>query len=95
MKYMVLSYGYQEPTPEVQEAWGKWFAAISNKIVDGGSPFAFGKEVTPTGVKDLPLRPDSITGYTMIEAANIDEAVKLMEGCPIIDSMRIYQASPM
>ena len=35
-KFVFLYYGYDEPTQEVMEAWGKWFASIGDKMVDSG-----------------------------------------------------------
>jgi len=37
-KYVFLHYGFTEPTPEIMEAWGKWFASLGDKIVDPGAP---------------------------------------------------------
>ena len=93
-KFMFLSFGFEPPTQEIQDAWGKWFASINDKI-DGGSQFAQGREITRTGTKELPLSPDSLTGYVIINAENMDEAEKIAKGCPIIKSMRIYEARSM
>ena len=45
-KFVLLTYGYETPTPEIQEAWGKWFASIGNKMVDPGSPLG-GDQIDP------------------------------------------------
>jgi len=45
-KYVFLSYGYVTPTPEIQDAWRNWFASIEDKLVDSGSPFGSGREIT-------------------------------------------------
>lgn len=90
-KFMLLCYGFEPPTPEIMEAWGKWFASIGDKMVDGGSPFSGGREITRTGKKDLPLGKESLTGYCIIQAENLDQAEKLARGCPIITSIRVYE----
>ena len=90
-KFVFLSHSYEVPTKEVQEAWGKWFAAIQNSIVDMGSPFKAGKEVTSTQSKTLSPEMHPATGYCILQAENMDEAEKLLEGCPIGSSMRIYE----
>ena len=94
-KFMFLNYGFETPTPDVQKAWMDWFAGIGGHMVDSGNPFSFGREVTKTGSRDLPLEPTSLTGYCIINAESIDEAQKLLEGCPIIHSVRIYEAASM
>ena len=94
-KFVLMSVGFETPTPEIQEAWGKWFALIASKIVDSGSPLGAGREVTKTGTKELPRGLDSITGYTIINAESMDEAEQIASTCPIITSMRIYEAMSM
>jgi hypothetical protein len=94
-KFVFLSYGYTQPTQEIQKAWGKWFESIGDKLVDGGSPFAAGREILHSGTKELTLGPDSITGYCIINAENLDEAEKIAQACPIITGIRVYEAGSM
>jgi len=94
-KFIFLCYGYSEPTQEVMEAWGKWFASIGDKMVDPGNPLGSGREISPTGTKELPLGMESLTGYCIIKADNIDDAEKIAQGCPIITSVRVYEAMSM
>ena len=94
-KFVFLTYGYETPTKEIEEAWGKWFASIGDKMVDGGSPLGPGREISHTGTKELPLGMESLTGYCIINADNIDDAVKIAQGCPIITSVRVYEAMSM
>lgn len=90
-KFMLLHYGFESPTPEIEEAWGKWFASIADRMVDSGSPFNGGREVSRSKTKDLPLGMESLTGYTIISAATLDEAEKIAQGCPMIKFVRIYE----
>ncbi len=94
-KFMFLTYGYETPTPEIHEAWGNWFASFADKIVDGGSPFGGGTEITHAGTKALPVDKGAITGYTIINAQDMDEAVKIAQSCPIITGVRVYEAMSM
>ena len=94
-KFVLLTYGYETPTQAIMDAWGNWFATIGDKIVDSGNPFGPGREITHTGTKELPHDLGAITGYTIINADNIDEAVKIAKGCPIITSIRVYEAMSM
>ncbi|MEN9562506.1 MAG: hypothetical protein RIR73_750 [Chloroflexota bacterium] len=93
-KFMLVSVGFEMPTPEVMEAWGKWFESIADKM-EGGSPFGSGREVTKTGTNELSMGADSFTGYTIIHAENIDEAEKIAKASPIITSMRVYELRSM
>ena len=64
----------------------KVFEALANK---------HRREITRNGAKDLSYGPDSIAGYTIIKAKNLAEAEKTAEGCPMISTVRVYEAMPM
>ncbi len=93
-KFMLLHYGFEQPTPEIMAAWGKWFESIAEiQVAQGG--FSAGREVSRDGITDLPWGPESITGYNIIEAENLDAAVEIAQGNPFIDSIRIYEIRTM
>ncbi|MCB0032616.1 MAG: hypothetical protein KDE51_01240 [Anaerolineales bacterium] len=94
-KFMLLSVGFKQPTPEIAMAWQTWFETLSGRLVDGGSPFGRGREITHNGTKELPLGLDSITGYCIINAQDMAEATKIAESCPIITAIRVYEAASM
>ena len=50
------------------DAWVRWFGSIKEQVVDGGSPFGPGMEITKAGVKHLPDDRQAITGYTIVKA---------------------------
>ena len=90
-RFMLLHYGFETPTPEIQAAWGQWFASVADKMVDSGSPFSRGREISPKTTKELPLGMDSLTGYTIISARTLDEAEQIAKGCPMIKFVRLYE----
>ena len=94
-KFVIFQYGFETPTPAVMEAWSKWFASLGDKMVDPGSPLGPGKEISPSGIKELPMGLDSLTGYTVINADSLDEAVKIAKACPMITSVRVHEAMSM
>ena len=95
-QFLLLTIGFTPPTPEIMDAWGKWFESIADKMVGSGNGLGAGREITPDGSsKELPLGLDSITGYLVINAENIDEAQKIAETCPSITSIRVYEAMSM
>ena len=89
-KFLILHYGFVKPTPEVMEGWNQWFASIAERQVDRAH-LPMGREISASGTKDMPLDRDSITGYTFIEAADLDEATAVAEACPFIDATRVYK----
>ena len=89
-KFILLHIGFEKPTTEIMQAWGKWFETITSKTVDMGG-FMNGKEISKSGTKDLPWGMDSITGYNVINAENFDEAEKIARTCPYIAGIRVYE----
>lgn len=94
-KFIFIAVGFKPPTPEIMQAWGKWFASFGDKIVDPGNPLGPGQEVTPAGSNELGVDLQAQTGYMIINAKDMDEAVELAKGCPVITAMRVYEAMPM
>jgi hypothetical protein len=94
-KFLLLTYGYETPTPEIQQAWGKWFSSIGNRMVDPGSPLGHGREFSHSGATDLPEGTEALTGYCIINADSFEEAETIAKDCPIITSIRVYEAGAM
>ena len=95
-KFLVLTYGYVPPTDEIKQAWGGWFAAAGPHLIDPGSPFGRGTEITKTGRTDLDLNsPSPLAGYCIINADSLADAEALVKNMPIIDSVRVYEANSM
>ena len=95
-KFVVLTYGFVPPTEEVQRAWGEWFKSAGPNLVDPGSPFGRGVEVTRDGRTELTLEsPLPLVGYCILNADSLDEAEALVRTMPIIDSVRVYEANSM
>ena len=89
-RFMLLHFGFEKPTTEIMAAWGKWFEAVADKTVDQGG-FRGGREISHNGTSDLPLATDSITGYSIIEAASLEEAEGIARDNPFIASIRVYE----
>jgi hypothetical protein len=91
---MILHIGFEKPTPEIMEAWGKWFESIADKQLDQGG-FSGGREISKSGTRELPWGAESITGFNIIEAEDLDAAEKIAQGNPYIASIRIYEIRSM
>ena len=90
-KFVLLHYGFQNPTPEIMEAWNTWFESVADRMVDMGGHFPRGREISHAGTKDLPLGMQSITGFSVIQAEDLDEAEKIAKSNPFIESIRVYE----
>ena len=89
-KFVLITIGFEPPTSEIMESWMKWFKSIEDRILEKAG-LSNGKEITSTGIEDLALDKNSITGYLVIEAANIEEAVQIAKECPMITSTKVYE----
>jgi hypothetical protein len=89
-KFMLLHFGFKQPTPEIMGAWKEWFESIADKQIDQGG-FASGREISERGRKDLPWGMESITGYNIIEADDLDAAERIAQTNPFIASIRVYE----
>ena len=89
-KFVFLTYGFEKPTPEIMEAWGKWLESIKDNIVDMGH-LSGGREISKAGTKELPLGLESITGFMIMSADNLDDAEKMAQSNPYISSIRVYE----
>lgn len=83
---------------EAMAAWNKWFGSLGSKLADGGNPFApGGMAVEKSGVSKIENHPS--TGYSIVNAASLDEAVELAKECPVLNAkngaVRVYEALPM
>lgn len=89
MPHFLFAYhgGKQPETPEETEIeierWRSWFDRIGASIVDPGNPVGMTRTVSANGVSD-DGGANPLTGYTIIQAENIEKAVELAKACPII-----------
>ena len=88
--FMCLHYGFERPSPEIMAAWGKWFESVADNTISNGH-FRQGREISREGTQELPLGPDSITGYSLLQAESLDHAEKLAQANPFIKSIRVYE----
>lgn len=82
----------------VMEAWGAWYGRLGDAIADGGNPFSNVKSITSNGsVSDGPVG-DRASGYTVLTADSLDDAVEMAKGCPILESggqISVYETMQM
>mgnify|MGYP000890041699 CR=1 FL=1 len=96
-KYVVI-YPYSDapPSEERMQAWMAWFETIRESVVDGGNPFGGGAaETTNDGAVALTDQPGRAGGYSIFNAASIDDAIALLADCPITSGVRVYEALAM
>lgn len=90
-RFMLLHFGFEQPTPEIMAAWKAWFEAVADRTSDQGGFHGGAREISHSGAKDLPMGADSITGYSIINAENLEEAEAVARDNPFIASIRVYE----
>lgn len=93
-KFVLMHFGFENPTQEIMESWHAWFDSIADRTVENVG-FSGGREISKSGTRDLPWGKDSITGYSVIEAESLDAAEKLAQTNPFVTSIRIYEVRSM
>ncbi|MGB5086153.1 MAG: hypothetical protein WBO09_16475 [Methylocystis silviterrae] len=52
-QFVFLTYGFEKPTPEIMQAWNRWFQSIKNNIVEQYG-LINGREISRNGARPLP-----------------------------------------
>lgn len=73
----------EEEQRKVLAAWGQWYEALGQSVVDGGNPFGPSATVAADGTASSGT-PSGLTGYSIISADNLDAATESAKGCPIL-----------
>lgn len=93
-KFLFLAHGEMERTPEFHQAHMNWWSSIQDHVVDSGNPLFNGRAVTKDGtVTELTADMTPALGYSIVQAASIEEAVALLADSPM--DMWVYEAVPM
>ena len=97
-KYVYIYYATSDTDSGDNEAWGRWFGALGDKLIDGGNPFNHGGQAVHRGGK-MAIVEKPATGYSIVTAESLEEATELAEGCPLVASIDgvvcVYEALPM
>jgi hypothetical protein len=97
-KFVLIFHGGEnpdQPSPEVMDRWMAWFGELGASVVDMGAPFGASATVASDRTPSEGTGPDPANGYTIIEAANLHDAVVMAKGCPGLDgggSIKVYEA---
>jgi hypothetical protein len=105
-KFMVLYKGpavdptamSSEERNEIMGEWNAWYAKYGNAITDAGSPFKPGASIKGDRTDG---RPSGLTGYTVVEAANMNAAKAMARRHPFLAdgkakfAIEIFELMPM
>ncbi len=69
-----------EQKAEGMKPWMAWKESVGDKLVDFGAPLMGGQRILPDGTTEASSK--EVTGYSMIEATDIEEAKSLLMAHP-------------
>ena len=89
-KYIFVYHGGKAPETDeeyarVMEAWSNWLGSAGEALVDGGNPVGMSTTVLSGGRVENNGGANPISGYSLVEMADIDAVVAYAKGCPILD----------
>lgn len=90
-KYVLAYHGGSMPEgandqAAVMAAWGAWFGELGEAVIDGGNPTGQSKTIASDGSIGDGGGANPLSGYSLITATDIDSAVALAKGCPILSA---------
>jgi hypothetical protein len=96
-KYMyVYKGGGMAATEEEQQAamaaWGAWLGGMGDALLDMGNPF--GSSAAVKGDGSGGAAGSGLTGYSIVEAASLQDAIAKANGCPVFaagGSVDVYE----
>jgi hypothetical protein len=68
----------------VMKAWNSWMGTLGTSLIDGGNPSGLARTIAANGKVSDGGGANPLTGYSIIEAKDLDDAVRLSKGCPIL-----------
>jgi hypothetical protein len=90
-KYLFVYHGGGVPKTDaekaqVMDAWGKWMGGMGSAMVDGGHPVGKSSTVLSNGTVADNGGANPVSGYSLVEAATLKDALAHAKGCPILAS---------
>ncbi len=88
-KFLFVYHGGKKPESpqeieEVMAKWGAWLGDMGAAALDPGNPVGMSKTVTNGSVADNG-GSNPASGYGIINAADMDQAIVHAKGCPILE----------
>ena len=104
MANFVLIYtGGGMPEDEAEQAkvmqnWMAWYEKLGSAVVDQGNPFTpLAKSIHPDGtVREGPVGAMA-SGYSILKANSLDEAIVMAKGCPMLEgggTISVFETFP-
>lgn len=102
-KFIFAYHGGKMPETEAEGAavmaeWNNWFETLGAAVVDGGNPVGPSSTLQSDGSISCDGGTNPLSGYSLINADNIEQATEFARSCPILQadgSVEIAEAIEM
>jgi len=86
-----------EEMAEGMKPWMAWAAKCGDALIDMGTPLGGGQKLTQSGSTDS---DSNVVGYSILQAENMDEAKKLLDGHPHLEwdagcAIEVHECLPL
>jgi hypothetical protein len=90
-KYLFVYHGGDQPASKeegdkVMAEWNSWVGQVGKSMIDIGNPTGNNRTVAPNGSVTNGASASSATGYSIIEAPDLDGALNAAKMCPQLKS---------
>ena len=88
-KYLFVYHGGKAPESKdemakIMDAWGKWLGGMGSAVLDGGNPVGKSSTVLADGSVVDNGGSNPASGYSLIEASDLNDAIGKAKACPIL-----------
>lgn len=88
-KFLFVYHGGKKPetkeeVAKVMDAWGRWLGSMGAAVLDGGNPVGQSYTVRSNGTVVDNGGANPVSGYSLIEATDRNDAISKAKGCPIL-----------
>ena len=102
-KYLYVYHGGGKAESEAvlkesMDAWGQWFGSMGAAVIDGGNPVGMSSTVQSDGSVTNDGGANPASGYSLIEAKDLDDALAKAKACPVLSvggSVEVAEAFDM
>ena len=99
-RYLFIYHGGRMPETEsegatVMQAWRDWLAEMGDNVFDPGNPVGQSCTVHSGGVVDDHGGSNPTSGYSVIGANDVAQAVEFASSCPILTAGGSVEVAPV
>ena len=99
-KYLLVYHGGAMPQTKaeqekVMQGWTSWFGSLGKAVVEPGNPVGKSTTVASNGSVVGNGGANPVSGFSIIDAKDEADAVKMAKGCPILAGGGSVELAPV